>query len=68
MGYPQGGEGALELGTGITVIGHGIMAKETKTVGIHDHGQVVLEEEPAKVLEVIPGGIGGDEDRAQELA
>lgn len=36
VGYPQGGEGALELGTGITVIGHGIRAKEAEAVGIHD--------------------------------
>ena len=68
MGYPQGGEGALELGTGITIIGHGIMAKEAKTVGIDDHGQGVLEEEAAKMLEMIPGGVGGDKDRAEQFA
>src|SRR2546430_14142276 len=33
MGYSQSGKGALELRTGITVIGHGIMAKEAQTVG-----------------------------------
>ena len=68
MGNPQSGEGALELGTGIPVIGHGIMAKEAQAVGVHDHGQAVPEKEAAKVLEVIPSGVGGDEDRAQELA
>ena len=68
MGYPQGGEGALELGTGIPVIGHGIMAKEAQTVGIHDHGQAVLDKEAAKMLEMIPRGVGGDEAGAQELA
>ena len=68
MGHAQGGEGALELGTGIAVIGHGIMAKEAQAVGIHDQRQGVLEKEPAKMLEVIPSGVGGDEDRAQELA
>ena len=68
MSYPQGGEGALELGTGIAVIGHGIMAKEAQAVGIDDQRQGVLEKEPAKMLEVIPSGVGGDEDRAQELA
>ena len=36
MGYAQGGEGALELGTGIPVIGHGIMAKETQAIGVDD--------------------------------
>jgi hypothetical protein len=58
----------LELGTGITVIRHGIMAKEAKTVGIHDHGQAVLEKEAAKMFEMIPSGVGGDKDGAQELA
>jgi hypothetical protein len=68
MGYPQSGEGALELGTGVTVIGHGIMAKEVEAVGVHDQRQAVPEKEAAKVLEVIPSGIGGDKERAQEFA
>jgi len=68
MGHAQCGEGALELGTRIPVIGHGIMAKEAEAIGVHHHGQVVLEKEAAKVLEMIPGGVGGDKDRAQELA
>ena len=68
MGHAQGGEGALELGTGIPIIGHGIMAKEAQAVGIDDQRQGVLAKEPAKMLEVIPSGVGGDEDRAQELA
>ena len=68
MGYPQSGEGALELGTGITVIGHGIMAKEAEAVGVHDHRQAVPEKKAAKMLEMIPSGVGGDKDRAQEFA
>ena len=68
MGYPQSGEGALELGTRITIIGHGIMPKEAKTVGVDDHRQAVLEKEAAKMLEMIPSGVGGDKDRAQEFA
>ena len=68
MGDPQSGEGALELRTGIPVIGHGIMAKEAKTVGVHDHRQAVLEKEAAKMLEMIPSGVGGDKDGAQEFA
>lgn len=35
MGHAQGREGALELRTGIPVIGHGIMAKEAEAVGVH---------------------------------
>jgi len=68
MGYAQGGEGALELGTGIPVIRHGIMAKETQAIGVDDQRQAVLQQEAAKMLEVIPSGVGGYEDRAQELA
>jgi hypothetical protein len=44
------------------------MAKEAETIGIDDQRQAVLPEEPAKMLEVIPGGIGGDKDRAQEFS
>ncbi len=68
MGHPQRGEGALELRTGITVIGHGIMAKEAKAVGVHGHRQAVPEKEAAKMLEMIPSGVGGDKDGAQEFA
>ena len=68
MGDAQGREGTLELGGGIPIIGHGIMAKEAETIGIDDQRQAVLPEEPAKMLEVIPGGIGGDKDRAQEFS
>jgi len=64
MGYAQGGKGALELGTGIPIIGHGIMAKEAQAIGVDDPGQGVLAEESAKMREVIPGRIGGDKDRA----
>jgi len=68
MSYPQSGEGALELRTGITVIGHGIMAKEAEPVGVYDHRQAVPEKETAKMLEMIPSGVGGDKDGAQEFA
>ena len=68
MGYPQSGEGALELGTGIPVIGHGVMAKEAKPVGVHDHWQAMPEKEATKMLEMIPRGVGGDKDGAQEFA
>jgi len=68
MGYPQRGEGALELGTGVPIIGHGIVAKEAEAVGVHDHRQSVPEKEAAKMLEMIPSGVGGDKDGAQEFA
>jgi hypothetical protein len=68
MGHAQGGKGALELGTGIAVIGHGIMAKEAQAVGMDDQRQGVLQKAPAKVLEMIPRRVGGDKDRAQEFS
>ena len=68
MGHAQGGEGALELRTGVPVVGHGIMAKEAQAIGVDDQGQGVVEKEPAKVLKMIPGRIGGDKDCAQEFS
>ena len=68
MGHSEGGEGALKLRTGIPVIGHGIMAKEAEAVGVYNQGQAVLEEEPAKMLEMIPSCIGRDKDRAQKFS
>ena len=68
MSDTQSGKGALKLRTGITVIGHGIMTKEAQAVGVHDHGQGVPDKEAAKMLEMIPSGVGGDKDGAQELA
>ncbi len=68
MGYAQGGKGALKLRAGVAIIRHGIVAKEAKAVGVHDQGQIVLEKEPAKMLEMIPGCIGGDKDGAQKFS
>ena len=68
MGDAQSVEGALELGTRIPVIGHGIMAKETQAIGVDDQRQAVLEKEAAKILEMIPSGVGGDKEGDQEFA
>ena len=68
MGHAQGGEGALKLGTGIPVIGHGIMAEEAEAVGVHDQRYAVLEKEPAKMLEMVPRRIGRDKDCAQKFS
>ena len=68
MGHAQGREGALELRTGIPIIGHGIMAKEAEAIGVDDQRQAVLEKETAEMLEMIPGRIGGDKDRAQKFS
>jgi hypothetical protein len=68
MGYAQRGEGALELRTGISVIGHGIMAKQTQAIGVDDQRQGVGQKEAAKMVEMIPRGFGGDKDRAERSA
>jgi len=44
------------------------MAKEAKTVSVDDQRQAVPEKEAAKMLEMIPSGVGGDKDGAQEFA
>lgn len=44
------------------------MAEEADVVGVYDHRQAVVEKEAAEMLEVIPSGVGGDEDRAQAFA
>lgn len=67
VGHAQRGEGALELGAGIPIIGHGIMAKETQAIGVNEQWQGVLEKEAAKVLEMMPSRIGGDKDGAQQF-
>jgi hypothetical protein len=36
MGHAQGGKSALELRTGIPVIGHGIVAEEAEAIGVED--------------------------------
>lgn len=66
--HSQSREGALELRRRIPVIGHGIMAKEAQAIGVNDQGQVVLEKEPAKMLEVVPCRVGGNKNRAQEFS
>ena len=68
MGHAQSGKGALEPGARIAVIGHGIMAKEAQALGGDEQRQVVLEKEPAKMLGMIPGGVGGDKDRPQQFS
>lgn len=66
--HPQSREGALELRGGIPIVGHGIMAKEAQAIGVNDQGQVILEKEPTKMLEVVPRRIGGNKNCAQEFS
>ena len=68
MGDAQRREGALELGMGIPAIGCGLMAKESQTVGVDGQRTAVGDESVAKVLKVVPGRVGGDEDASDQLA
>ena len=51
-----------------TPIRHRIVAKEAEAVGVDHHGQAVLDEQAAEMLEVIPSGVRGDKDCPQEFA
>ena len=64
----QSEQGALKLALGIGVIIAGAGSEKAQAVGVDDQGQGVLEKEPAKMLEMIPGRVGGDKDCAQEFA
>ena len=68
MSYTERGEGSLELRAGIPVIGHGVMAEEAQAVCVHHHRQAVPEEKAAEMFEMIPGGVGGNKDRAQKFS
>lgn len=62
MRNPQGGERALELRARVAVIPGGFMAEQGQAIGIESHRQAVKGERAAEVLEVVPGGVGGNKD------
>ena len=64
MGDPQGGEGALELRAGISSVGGGPVAEDGQPIGVEGQRAAVPEESGAEVLEMVPGGVGGDEGAA----
>ncbi len=68
MGDPQRREGPLELGTGIPAVGRGLMAEEGQAIGVEGQRPALDGEGVAKVLEVVPSRIGGDEDTPHQLA
>jgi len=68
VGAAQCGERALELGAGIASIGGGDMAEQGETIGIQGQRKTVDGEDVTEVLEMMPGGIGGNEGPGQELA
>lgn len=68
VGDVQGGQCALKLGMSVEPIGGGLMAEEAQAVGVEGGGAAVCEEDEAQQAEVIPGGVGRDEDAAEHLA
>ena len=64
----QGGEGTLELRTRIAVIARGLMAKQGQAISVDRHRPAVEGEGATKVLEVVPGGVGGDKNGGQKFA
>ena len=54
MGDPQRCEGTLELRTGISSIGGGLMAEEGQTIGVQGRRQALSSKGGAKVLEMMP--------------
>ena len=68
MGDAERGEGTLELGARIQAIARGHMAEQGQAIGVDRQGPTVDGKGRAKVLEVVPGGIGGDEDSPHQFA
>ena len=68
MGDAQCCEGTLELRTGIAPIGSGLMAEEGQAVSIEGERQAMSGKGAAKVLEMVPSGVGGDENSPHKLA
>lgn len=46
----------------------GRMAEQGQAIGVEGHGQALEGKSAAEVLEVVPGGVGGNEDGGQEFA
>jgi hypothetical protein len=68
VGDTQGGEGALKLGAGIATVGGGLMTEQGQPIGVEGQRQAMAGESATKVLEVVPGGIGGNKSAAEEFA
>jgi hypothetical protein len=61
MVHAQSCERPLELGSGIPAIAGGLMAEKGEPVGVDGLRTAVAKERPAKVLEMGPRGVRGNE-------
>ena len=68
MGDPQRGEGALELRARIAPVGRGLVAEQGQAIGVEREGQAVEQKSVPEVLEMVPGGVGGNEAGGQQFA
>ena len=64
----QGGQGALELGTGIPPLGRGVMTEQGQAIGVQRQRQAVEREAMAEVLKMVPRGVGGNKGASHEFA
>ena len=68
VGDAERGEGALELRARIPPVGGGLVAEEGQPVGVEGQRPALPEERAAEVLEMVPGGVGGDEGAGEVSA
>ena len=61
VGHAKPAQGTLELTFGIAVVGAGTGAKEAQAVRVDGFRQTVGFKRTTEVLEVIPGGLSGNE-------
>ena len=68
MGDAQRSESTLELGARVTAIGSRLVAKEGQAIGVDGQRPAMEGKDAAKMLEVVPSRIGGDERPTHQLA
>ena len=61
VGDAESGEGALELRAWIPTVGGGLVTEEGQPIGVDRQWASVPNEGAAEVLEMMPGGVGGNE-------
>jgi hypothetical protein len=67
VGHAKPAQGTLELAFGIAVVSAGTRAEEAQAVRVDRFRQAVGFKRATEVLEVIPGGLGGNEG-ARDIA
>lgn len=68
MGDSQSGESPLKFGAWIASVGGGFVTEKGQPVGVQGEWATVAEEGAPKVLEMMPGGVGGNEGGGEVFA